>query len=92
MVEMDNKQVTPEVVKSIGAFLEPGDIIATRHAKALTNLFPGFWPHGDVRRYAGTAMPWDWPSTRRRSSAGAMMSVSWRPRKMACCYGRYMKP
>ena len=53
MVDMDNKQVTPEVVQSIAAFLEPGDIIVTRHAKALTNLFfPGFWPH--VAMYVGT--------------------------------------
>ena len=53
MVEMDNKQVTPDVVASIGAFLEPGDVIVTRHAKALTNLFfPGYWPH--VAMYVGT--------------------------------------
>ena len=53
MVEMSNKQVTPAVVESIGAFLEPGDVIVTRHAKALTNLFfPGFWPH--VALYVGT--------------------------------------
>ncbi len=53
MVEMNNKQVTPAVVEAIAAFLEPGDIIVTRHAKALTNLFfPGFWPH--VALYVGT--------------------------------------
>ena len=53
MVEMDNKQVTPDVVAAIGRFLEPGDVIVTRHAKALTNLFfPGFWPH--VALYVGT--------------------------------------
>jgi len=38
--------VTDEVLSSIAGFLQPGDVIITRHAKALTNLFmPGFWPH-----------------------------------------------
>lgn len=46
IADLKNKSVTPEVQKSIAAFLEPGDVIITRHAKALTNLFiPGFWPH-----------------------------------------------
>ncbi|MBT8100416.1 MAG: hypothetical protein KJO82_11725 [Gammaproteobacteria bacterium] len=45
-VERKNKRVTPDVLESIGNFLQPGDVIVTRHAKALTNLFlPGFWPH-----------------------------------------------
>ncbi len=42
----DNKRVTDEVRAEIAAILEPGDVIVTRHAIALTNLFlPGFWPH-----------------------------------------------
>jgi len=53
MVERENKRVTPDVCQSIGAFLQPGDVIVTRHAKALTNLFfPGFWPHAAL--YVGT--------------------------------------
>ena len=52
-VEMENKGVTPDVLKSIGAFLLPGDVIVTRHSKALTNLFfPGVWPHAAF--YIGT--------------------------------------
>jgi len=52
-VDLDNKPVTPDVLASIGAFLEPGDVIVTRHAKALTNLFfPGVWPHAAL--YVGT--------------------------------------
>lgn len=51
--ERDNKRVTAAVLASIQAFLEPGDVIVTRHAKALTNLFfPGFWPHAAL--YVGT--------------------------------------
>lgn len=45
-VEKRNKAVTQDVLDSIGEFMRPGDVIVTRHAKALTNLFiPGFWPH-----------------------------------------------
>jgi uncharacterized protein YycO len=45
-VEKKNKRVSGEVLDSIAGFLQPGDVIITRHAKALTNLFiPGFWPH-----------------------------------------------
>lgn len=44
--ESRNKRVSPEILEEISGFLEPGDVIVTRHAKALTNLFlPGFWPH-----------------------------------------------
>lgn len=52
-VSMEDKGVTPDVLRSIGAFLNPGDVIVTRHAKALTNLFfPGVWPHAAL--YIGT--------------------------------------
>lgn len=52
--EMDNKNVTEDVLHSIEGFLQPGDVIVTRHKKALTNLFfPGFWPHAAL--YVGTA-------------------------------------
>ncbi len=51
--ETQNKKVTPAILGEISDFLEPGDIIVTRHAKALTNLFlPGFWPH--ISLYVGT--------------------------------------
>jgi hypothetical protein len=44
--DQKNKKVTKEVLSSIAEFLQPGDVIVTRHARALTNLFlPGFWPH-----------------------------------------------
>lgn len=52
-VELENKAVTGDVFRSIQGLLEPGDVVVTRHAKALTNLFfPGFWPH--VALYVGT--------------------------------------
>ena len=51
--ETENKRVSEDVRGSIADFLRPGDIIVTRHAKALTNLFlPGFWPHAAL--YVGT--------------------------------------
>ena len=51
--DFDNKRVSDEVLSSIAEFLQPGDIIVTRHEKALTNLFiPGFWPHAAL--YIGT--------------------------------------
>lgn len=51
--ETENKWVSEDVRRSIADFLQPGDIIVTRHAKALTNLFlPGFWPHAAL--YIGT--------------------------------------
>ena len=51
--ESENKRVTDDILRSISDFLLPGDVIVTRHAKALTNLFiPGFWPHSAL--YIGT--------------------------------------
>jgi hypothetical protein len=46
IADLKNKAVTDEVREELASFLSPGDVIVTRHAKALTNLFiPGFWPH-----------------------------------------------
>lgn len=46
IADLKNKAVTDAVRDEMASFLQPGDIIITRHAKALTNLFiPGFWPH-----------------------------------------------
>jgi len=46
LYEANNKKVTDDVRSSITPHLQPGDVIITRHAIALTNLFmPGFWPH-----------------------------------------------
>ena len=51
--ETENKNVSESIRRSIAEFLQPGDVIITRHAKALTNLFlPGFWPHAAF--YVGT--------------------------------------
>lgn len=53
LYQADNKRVTETIRKEAGQFLRPGDVIVTRHAIALTNLFmPGFWPH--VALYVGT--------------------------------------
>ena len=53
MCDLENKRVSPGIRQSVEAFLQPGDVIVTRHAKALTNLFfPGFWPHAAL--YVGT--------------------------------------
>ena len=52
--DTNNKRVTEDQLQVIGAFLQPGDVLVTRHAKALTNIFlPGFWPHAAL--YVGTA-------------------------------------
>jgi uncharacterized protein YycO len=46
LYQAKNKAVTDDIRLSIAGFLQPGDVIITRHAIALTNLFmPGFWPH-----------------------------------------------
>ena len=53
LAERDNKKVSAELQASIASFLECGDVLITRHAKALTNLFiPGYWPHAAL--YIGT--------------------------------------
>ena len=47
-------RVDAGVLERIRALLEPGDVLVTRHERALTNLFlPGFWPHAAL--YVGTA-------------------------------------
>lgn len=51
--DRDNKKVTPDVLQTIARFLQCGDVLVTRHDKALTNLFiPGYWPHAAL--YIGT--------------------------------------
>lgn len=48
-----NKSVTGDKLEQVARMLQPGDVVVTRHAKALTNLFlPGFWPHAAL--YIGT--------------------------------------
>ncbi len=43
------KRVTPVVQRKLQRFLQPGDVIITRHDDAATNLFlPGFWPHASL--------------------------------------------
>ncbi|MDQ8207064.1 YiiX/YebB-like N1pC/P60 family cysteine hydrolase [Coraliomargarita sp. SDUM461003] len=47
------KRVDAEVRARLERFLQPGDVLVTRHDDALSNLFlPGFWPHAAF--YLGT--------------------------------------
>jgi len=47
------KRVNEEIRERLVSIAEPGDVFATRHDDAMTNLFlPGFWPH--VALYIGT--------------------------------------
>ena len=40
------KRVNRVALRQLGEFLQPGDVMVTRHNDAATNLFlPGFWPH-----------------------------------------------
>lgn len=67
----NNKYVSEDVLADITDFLQPGDVIVTRHAKALTNLFiPGFWPHSAF--YIGTE--------KQREAAGIKVSPDIRER------------
>jgi len=48
------RRLTPAVQRRLAALLRPGDVLVTRHHRALTNLFlPGFWPHAAF--YIGAA-------------------------------------
>jgi hypothetical protein len=56
VAELHDRWSTPRVGAGVRRELEhllrPGDVLVTRHAHALTNLFlPGFWPH--VALYVG---------------------------------------
>lgn len=71
------KQVGDAVRERLGEILRPGDVLATRHHRAMTNLFlPGFWPHAALhvgtevdRRRLGVALDADrarrWSGPRR---------------------------
>ncbi len=53
LYDPNNKRVTEDKLQQVAELLQPGDVVVTRHAKALTNLFlPGFWPHAAL--YIGT--------------------------------------
>ena len=45
--------VNAELRAKLATILRPGDVLVTRHERALTNLFlPGYWPHAAL--YVGT--------------------------------------
>ncbi|MEM8931375.1 MAG: YiiX/YebB-like N1pC/P60 family cysteine hydrolase [Acidobacteriota bacterium] len=48
-----DKRVSAAVRSELAPHLRPGDVLVTRHERALTNLFlPGFWPHAAL--YVGS--------------------------------------
>ncbi len=48
------KRVSPAIRAELAKRLRPGDVIVTRHDRALSNLFlPGYWPH--VALYVGSS-------------------------------------
>ena len=48
------KRVNATVRRKLAEFLQPGDVLVTRHHDAMTNLFlPGYWPHAAL--HIGTA-------------------------------------
>ncbi|MGZ0708565.1 YiiX/YebB-like N1pC/P60 family cysteine hydrolase [Coraliomargarita sp. W4R53] len=49
-----SKRVDDQIRARLEIFLQPGDVLVTRHDDALSNLFlPGFWPHAAF--YIGSA-------------------------------------
>ena len=63
LLPKDRALVSPAQVATLGAVLEPGDILLVRREGYLSNIgIPGFWPHAVL--YVGT------PDERQRTFAG----------------------